>query len=134
MSGNPIWFSCSASTALSTSYASAEVGELTGTDSRAKPIPTEAYLYRLEATLTSISSATTLTWYAAKDSAGEKPITPAVDVTILDADSDGAGGCNTIINSAIAFDSDSAGGSLFVHAKTDAGTASAVYRITWEAR
>lgn len=134
MSGNPIWFSCSASTALTTSYASAEVGELTGTDSRAKPIPTEAYLYRLEATLTSISSATKLTWFVAKDSAGEKPITPAVEVTILDADSDGSGGCSTALDTAIALDADSAGGSLYVHAKTDAGTATAVFRITHESR
>jgi hypothetical protein len=134
MSGNPIWFSCSASTALSTSYAAAEITDTTGTDSRAKVLPTEAYLYRLEGTLTSIVTATTVTWYIAKDAAGNKPITDEKTESILDADSSGSGGINTIIDSAIAFDDDSSGTSLYVHAKTNAGTASMVARITWEAR
>jgi hypothetical protein len=134
MSGNPIWFSCSAATALSTSYAAAEVTDTTGTDSRAKVLPTEAYLYRLEGTLTSIVTAAEVTWYIAKDAAGEKPITPEKTVTILDPDSDGSGGINTAIETAHAFDADSSGTSLYVHAKTDAGTASMVARITWEAR
>ena len=134
MSGNPIWFSCSASTALSTSYAAAEITDTTGTDSRAKVLPTECYLYRLEGTLTSISSATELTWYLAKDSAGQKPITPEKTVTIVDPDADGSGGCSTAVDSAHAFDVDSTGTSLYVHAKTDAGTCSMVARLTWEAR
>ena len=134
MSGNPIRFSVGASASLTTSYSSSEVGEITATDSKASPIPTEGYLYRLEATLTSISSATKITWYLAKDSAGEKPMTPAVEVDILDADSDASGGCNTALDTAIALDGDMNGSSVYVHAKTDAGTATAVFRITHESR
>lgn len=134
MAGNPISFSCSAATALSTTYAAAEIGEVTGTDAKAEALPGACYLWRLEGTLTAIAGAASVTWYLSKDAAGDKPLTPEATVTILDADASGAGSVNTVIQTAIPLDSDSSGSRIWAHAKTDAGTASMVARLIWELR
>ena len=80
--------------------------------------------------LTSISSATTVTWYVSNDAAGDQPLTPKVTTTISTGQTSGKGGIAATMDESITTDSTA----LYVWAKTDAGTATATCRAYWESR
>lgn len=124
IAGDKVRVSLASSDTLSTTYSCEAV---------AAPPGGQGYLLRLEGTLTSISTAASVLWFLAKDSGGDKPITDITTVSIVDHDADAAGGVSSIINTGWVRDTDS-GNDLFVCASTDAGTATMVTRLFWEAR
>ena len=132
---NPkVRMSIAASDAISTTYSCEEITGVTGTDSTAKVLPSQFYALRLEGTLTSVVTAASGLWFLAKDSGGDKPITDIVTETITDHDADNSGAVITTVNAGYALDDDSTPQSLWVCASTDAGTATMVTRLFWEAR
>jgi hypothetical protein len=125
MAGDKVRYAAYATTdALSTSYSCEAV----------TTVPPQAYLLRLEAELTSVVTAASVLWYLAKDSAGEQAITDIATETIIDADADGTGAVNTLINTGHVIESGDVPNTLYVCASTDAGTATATTRLLFEAR
>lgn len=80
-----------------------------------------AWIDTVDLRLTSISGAASITWYLAEDSAGERALTPATTVSIVDHDADGTGSLSALVGRAI--DPRYHGGAIYLLAKTDAGTA-----------
>ena len=93
-------------------------------------VPSKADLSLVSVEMTSISGAASVTWYLSRDSAGDQPITPLWTDTILDAGS-GSGAGSVVRDMAGALNH--AGGSLYVNAKLDAGTATGVARVGYRA-
>lgn len=80
--------------------------------------------------VSSISGATSVTWYLSTDSAGDKPITPAKTTAIVVAQSANAGGFSETVDAGVVTDATA----IYVWAKLDAGTATAgLCRAFWEA-
>lgn len=109
-------------TALSTSYTAIEVS----------PIPRRIQLGLLTGQITSISSATQLTVYIAADSAGDHALTAAETVTIVPGATTATdGGFGLAIDVPYDRPSWGSGESLWVVAKTDAGTCTLKPGVTW---
>jgi hypothetical protein len=121
----PPEYSQDASQALTTTYAAST---LTNDGGASRKWAQRGTLGLAFCQLTSISSATTITWFVSLDSAGEEAITPAQTDTILDHDSDNTGSIARSMSVPVL----SAEDSLYIFAKTDAGTATAACRIYWE--
>jgi hypothetical protein len=120
-------FSESAAVPLSTSYA---VLTLNGVPSGASDVADQIRLGLAELALTSIAGgATQVTWYLARDANRDEPITDEITADIISGATLAAGGCAGSLNGLPFVTS---GGALYVAAKLDAGTASAVARLTWE--
>lgn len=124
------WLAAANATAsLTTSYTCTRVDGAGTVDANASAVPKSSELSLLHSDLSSISSATTITWYIALDSGGDDAITDEATETIVDADSDGNGTVSTQIGAFYAESSLSTVGALWVCAKTDAGTATATHRL-----
>jgi len=118
----------SASTALSTSYASITVGTNT-------PFPADCLISHVDLEMDTLSTATEVTWYLCRDAEGDVPISNEVTSAIIDQGSGSAlGGFGAAINVAYAIDTDAGttAGELYVRAKVDAATPNAIARITVE--
>ena len=116
----------SASVALSTSYA---VLGLDGTPSGARALADRVSLGLAELALTSIAGgATKVTWYVCRDLTRDQPLTDEIQSDIVTGTTAGAGGCAATFEGAILV---SSGGTLYLAAKLDAGTADAVARVSW---
>lgn len=129
--------SVGAQTALTTAYSGGgaiEVKGVTGTDSRAQAIPNDCELGWLHGEIDTIAGgATTITWFISADAAGDIPITSEVTETILTGQTTATdGGIVTLIEKAWSLPSVGTQGSLWVWAKTDAGTANLTPRLFWE--
>ena len=127
-------FSCSQSTAMTTSYAPVAVTKVPEVDARSRPLPSEGFLYRLEGVFTDIVDATKVSWFLAKDAAGTDMITDIVLEPLLDPYATGSASVNTTINSVLTLDSTATEGTVWVHAKMNSGSANLIARIIWEAR
>ena len=133
--GDKVRMSASASDSLSTSTSCELVSDVTASDAYAEPLPKQGFLLRVDGELTSIVTAATITSWIAVDSAGERGITQSADTTILDDDSDGTGSIAEAVNNGYVLDADATDTEgLYICAKTDAGTASVVWRLIWERR
>lgn len=99
----------------------------------AVPVPDGAIVGTLDLQLTSIVTATTLTVHLAADAAGDHAISPQQEVDIITGATTATdGGVSVGLNSVIASaPSWGAEGTIYVVAKTDDGTCTAVPRITW---
>lgn len=118
--------SLSASTALSSSYA---VLTLDGTPTGARSLADRASLGLAELALTSIAGgATKVTWYVCRDANRDQPLTDEIETDIVVGSTAGAGGCAATFDGALLV---STGGTIYIAAKLDAGTADAVARISW---
>ena len=116
----------SASVALSTSYA---VLGLDGTPSGARALADRVSLGLAELALTSIAGgATKVTWYVCRDLTRNQPLTDEIQSDIVTGTTAGAGGCAATFEGAILV---SSGGTIYIAAKLDAGTADAVARVSW---
>lgn len=116
----------SASVALSTSYA---VLSLDGTPSGARPLADRVSLGLAELALSSIAGgATKVTWYVCRDLTRDQPLTDEIQSDIVTGTTAGAGGCAATFEGAILV---SSGGTIYIAAKLDAGTADAVARVSW---
>ena len=116
----------SASVALSTSYA---VLGLDGTPSGARALADRVSLGLAELALTSIAGgATKVTWYVCRDLTRDQPLTDEIQSDIVTGTTAGAGGCAATFEGAILV---SSGGTIYIAAKLDAGTADAVARVSW---
>lgn len=121
----PPQYSQDDSTALTTSYAVSTLTEAGGASSDWAHGGRLGLAY---CQLTSISSATSITWFVSLDSAGEEAITAEQTDAILDHDSDNTGSIARTLDVPVVSGDDS----LYIFAKTDAGTATAECRIYWE--
>ena len=116
----------SASVALSTSYA---MLALNGTPSGARALADRVSLGLAELALTSIAGgATKVTWYVCRDLTRDQPLTDEIETDIVAGTTAGAGGCAATFEGAILV---SSGGTIYIAAKLDAGTADAVARVSW---
>ena len=116
----------SASVALSTSYA---MLSLDGTPSGARALADRVSLGLAELALTSIAGgATKVTWYVCRDLTRDQPLTDEIQSDIVTGTTAGAGGCAATFEGAILV---SSGGTIYIAAKLDAGTADAVARVSW---
>ena len=116
----------SASVALSTSYA---VLGLDGTPSGARALADRVSLGLAELALTSIAGgATKVTWYVCRDLTRDQPLTDEIQSDIVTGTTAGAGGCAATFEGAILV---SSGGTIYIAAKLDAGTADAGARVSW---
>lgn len=116
----------SASVALSTSYA---VLGLDGTPSGARALADRVSLGLAELALSSIAGgATKVTWYVCRDLTRDQPLTDEIQSDIVTGTTAGAGGCAATFEGAILV---SSGGTIYIAAKLDAGTADAVARVSW---
>ena len=89
-------------------------------------------LSMLHAELTSVVSATTVTWYLAADSDGDVPLTDAVTSTILaGATTATSGGVSSLVNMDYLRASNGTTGKLYAFTKLDAGSATATVRLYW---
>jgi len=122
---------------LDTSFA---VTALTGGDATVggSSIPTVCNLQNIEFELTSISSATSVTMYLARDSVGDYPITPSVGSGATQNISVGITSGKGSVMYTIEYDykhfsavSNSTSGTLYLVAKVDAGSATAQVRLNW---
>ena len=122
----------SASMSLSTTDA---IGTL-GAGSDSAPVPDRARLSLLRLALTSISGATSISWYLAEDAAGDVPLTPRVSSTIQTGKTTATSGgvAETLDVSRLRSSAAGTIGRLYVVAKTDSGTATAVAYLTGEQR
>lgn len=121
----------SASASLTTTDAVLTVGDGSGSE----PVPDRGRLSLLRLVLTSVVTAASISWYLAEDAAGDIPLTPRVTTTIVAGKTtSGSGGVARTLD--ISRPRSSAGtiGRLYVIAKTDAGTATAVAHLTGEQR
>lgn len=133
----PTSFASSASQALTTTYACTTLTNTSATDTRSQPIPRMAVFGQLNAEVTSIVTAVSIDWFITESSTGEESgwVTDEVNSGINDHDSDATGmvvsslGREPYRQTARATD-----GSLTVCAKTNAGTATAVFRLHWVQR
>lgn len=117
-----------ATVSLTTAYAAAQ---MTGFSLEGIDVPSNCYLFRLEGSLTNIAGgASSVTWYVSTGS-GEGAITNELTVTILDADGDGTGTVQALIDTAYVLRSGGVAGALYVNAKLDAGTADGQFRVYW---
>ncbi len=77
----PIGFSyCTGS--LTDSYAAFALTEDSTNESTSKKIPSKCLIDKVRVTLSSISSATSISWYLSEDSAGKYAITPVTSTSI----------------------------------------------------
>ena len=132
--GDKARFSVAASDSLSTVRSCELLGKIPATDAASRALTDGAYLSRLRGKLTSIVTAVSITWWLAKDSDGEDELTDKITVTIVDDDADGNGGVNSPINTGFVVDGDTTKTDVYVCATTNAGTATVVSRLIWEAR
>lgn len=135
LAGDKVRMSASASDSLSTTASCEVVSDVTASDSNARALPDQGYILRVDGELTSISSATTVTSWIALDSAGERGITQQAATTIVDEDADNTGYIAEAVNNGWVLDDDAGDAQgLYICAKTDAGTATVVWRLIWEQR
>jgi hypothetical protein len=132
--GKLVGLSAEASKALSTSYATFTLDADTTADSSAARVPTHCTLGMLVLTLDTIAGgATTLTYFLSVDSSGDVPITNETTTDITTGKTTATdGGVAGLINAPYRhFSAGTAEGKLYVHVKTDAGTANCIARLTW---
>lgn len=109
---------------LTSSYSVIDLKENTSLEPKSKAIPDFCQIRKLEVEITTIaSSPTTVTWYLAKDSAGNFGITPATASTIVLGLGDATkGSFNALIDCERALTANDVVGHIYLVAKTDAGT------------
>jgi len=130
--------SAAASIGLTVAYNAAGI-DLKGTttdEAEAEALPNRAFLVLLEAEINTIAGgAATVTWFLAHDSAGDKPYTGAVTETILTGVTTAtSGGFTSLLERTYKKPDSGTQGSLFLFAKTDAGTCNLIPRLVWESR
>lgn len=133
----PTSFASSASQALTTTYACTEITDTSATDGASVNVPRMAVFGQLNAEITSVVTAVSITWFLTESSTGEETgwTTDEVTSTILDHDADATGNVvSSLGREPYRQTARATNGSMFVCAKTDAGTATAVYRLHWEQR
>jgi hypothetical protein len=113
--------SVSAATGLTTAYAALA---LTG-------IPDDCWLSVLHGEIDTIAaSAASITWYIAADSGGDVPVTAEVTTTIVTGKTTATdGGVTEAVDWDYVRSTNGTAGSLWVFAKTDAGTCNLTARI-----
>ncbi len=133
----PTSFASSASQALTTSYTCTEITDTAGTDGASQPIPRMALFGQLNAEVTSIVTAVSIDWFITESSTGEESgwVTDEVNSSLNDHDADATG----MVVSSLGREpyrqtARATNGSLWVCAKTNAGTATAVFRLHWVQR
>lgn len=120
----------SASGSLTTTYAALAVG---GGDGSA-PIPDAAWLSLAWLELSSIVTAGSILWYLAADAAGDVPLTPVQTTTIVTGKTTSTSG-SVVDTLDIAYARvGNTAGRLYLIAKTNAGTATAVGWLSGEQR
>ena len=67
---------------LSDSYAAFAITEDSTNESNSRKVPSKCLIDKVRVTLSSISSATSISWYLSEDSAGKYAITPVTSTTI----------------------------------------------------
>ena len=127
-------FASAAVAALTVAYSAIEVKDTTTDDAAAKAVPSRAFLDHLHGQITLIAAgATTITWFIAEDSGGDVPITDEVTETILVGQTTATDGAIKTLLQALYHRSDEGTeDSLWVFAKTDAGTCSLQPRLHFE--
>jgi hypothetical protein len=125
--------SAAASTALSTSYAALECTGTTSGEAQAVEVPDGCYLEDAHLQLDTIAGgATSITWLVAADAAGDVPLTNEITTTIVPGTTTATDGAVVeILGKLYQRYSVGVGGSVFIFAKTNAGTANAIARLTW---
>lgn len=109
----------SSAEALSTTYALLTVTGL--------PTTRRAYLSSVFLALTSVVTATSVTWYMSSDAAGDAPIT-AVQTDTIVYQTGGEGGVARVLDFAL----HTLTGNVYVWVKTNAGTATGTVSVAWE--
>ena len=100
-----------------------------GTPSGARALADRVSLGLAELALSSIAGgATKVTWYVCRDLTRDQPLTDEIQSDIVTGTTAGAGGCAATFEGAILV---SSGGTIYIAAKLDAGTADAVARVSW---
>lgn len=125
--------SAAASAGLTTTFSAFSITNATAADAGAEAVPNGATLSVLGGKVTNIAGgAAAVTWYLSHDSAGKIPYTPQVTHTIgKHAPADTEGGFSDAIGAEYSTPSDGTVGTLYMHAKTDAGTADLLPRLWW---
>lgn len=108
----------SAAIALTTTYALLTVASFP---------TTRAYLGSIDLRLTSVVTAASVTWYVSADADGNQPLTAVQTDTIVSGTA-GNGGVARVLD----FPLRTTTGSLYVWAKTNAGTATGVAAVAYE--
>ena len=128
--------SAAASTALSTSYAVMACTSTTTDEAVAAPLPDSCYLEDAHLQIDTIAGgATTITWYIAADAAGDVPLTKLVTSTIVTGKTTATDGAVVeILGKWYMRYDDGVSDTIYVVAKTNAGTANAIARVTWNLR
>ena len=117
--------------ALTSAWSTAALGVVAGDDTT-EPVPARGWLSGVDVRLTDLQGAGSITFYLSLDEAGEKLITPS-----------GTSGATQAIN--LALSSATSGGTswnlarrpfagavMYIHLRTDAGTATASVRVSGE--
>jgi hypothetical protein len=120
--------SAGASTALSTTYARMACTATPAADPLSEALPDRVTLSWASLELTTISGAASVIWYLSADADGDAPITPTLTTTIV---ADGATATSGGVAATLALARVGSGGSIYVNAKTDAGTATGIARVSW---
>jgi hypothetical protein len=121
-----MFLALSAVVALSNAYANVATLGVEGDE-----VPDAAELGPLVLELTSISGATTVTWYVSRDAAGDVPITPPQTDTILTGKTAATkGSVARDMDATYKRHPDTTQGRLYVWAKLDSGTANMSASLT----
>jgi hypothetical protein len=129
-------FACVASVMAVTNAYPAAGKAITGSvavDARATNIPESCLLSWLHGELDTIAGgATTVTWYLAADAGGDVPLTDVVTETIVVGITTATdGGIATAIDLDYYRATSGTAGSIYLFAKTNAGTVNLKPRLTW---
>jgi len=125
--------SAEATAALTTSYAALTLTDDTTSEALAQNIPDACYLDWMHIQLDTIAGgAAAVTWYLCSDASMDVPLTKEVTTTIVAGDTTATDGAVVeALNVAYRRFSVGTGGSIYIAAKLDAGTANGIARIVW---
>ena len=125
--------SASASSALTNAFSVIACTSTTTAEAQAQPMPDSCFLQLAHLELSSIVTATTVTWHLCADAAGDIPLTHSRTTSIVTGITTTTDGAVTEIAgiSYVRF-IDGVGDSIYLAAKLNAGTASAIARVTWD--
>ena len=129
----PIGFSYGTGS-LSSSFAAIAVAKDTTNESKSQSVPNKSLLDKVRFSLNTISSAAQITWYLAEDSLGKHALTPSQTTTIDTGLSASTFGFISASLDGFPYRRTSkitTAGTMYLIAKTDAGTATGEVFIHW---
>lgn len=123
--------SAAAVLSVTNTYSGVALTASTALDGAAQPLPASCLLEMLHGALSSVSTATEVTWYLSLDSDGDVPLTGEATESIqAGATTATDGAVATRVSLEYAAPSGTAG-TLYLWAKTDAGTCTLLPRLWW---